>query len=535
MALPWGTIRADALILNGDVVDTSLVTAPPNRVVSGKTRSSSNQPQFIVPNGSALSLVIDGTPTNLVVNINGSAVTVNTDITRSSLTAAPSSQNTALVNDTDAADQYTTRIWGEPEAYKDTITIDTVGTNITALVGKYAAFMIDNGSETEYFLAFVESATTLTKCKRGYFYDSSGNPKNRIVFSNNDTITLLKIGFLFVENDGLTTDVTYTVPAWSFEAPSSPATGDYWYDLGNNLWKRYDGASFQIINRTLIGIFASNTTACIAARCQDFYAGYTDLNALQLEKQSTEIVRAAHMNQKVNVAGNTFTFEESFPQWNITTDLASSSDMYSATEQASRGYYCYLKDDGNTVISDIHPYWRADLYGAYHPHNPWRCVGAFYNDSSSDIQSACGLIANGQNLRIRTGNGLGSTATGIRRYSNADYLDSGFVGYEDSASDGTSLNFLLPGNFNLNLSDQSSSTSEIGFTKNVTSTESTQAISSVDISRIIAITGMSTLKSSISVTHRFKIGDVLRPHADANAAGTTFAYSQMNAVKLGVF
>ena len=178
IAYPWGTVRAGSLVLNGSVVDTSQITAPPNRVISGAKRSTSNQPAYIIPNGAALSLVVDGTPTELVVDINGTEVTVNTDITKSSLTAAPASNNTALVNDVEAADQHDTRLWGEPE-HRKVITIDTVGSNITALVGKWAAFKINNGADDEYFLAFVKSATELAYCRRGYFYDASKVPMNR--------------------------------------------------------------------------------------------------------------------------------------------------------------------------------------------------------------------------------------------------------------------------------------------------------------------------------------------------------------------
>jgi hypothetical protein len=383
-AIPWGTVRANSLVLNGAAVDTSQLTAPQNRVISGKKRASSNQPAYIVPAGSGASFTVDGTPTNLVVDINGASVTISTDIVKSSLTTAPASQNTALVNDTDAADQFSTKTWGEYLAEKEYITIDTVGSNITALVGKWAAFKIV-GVGTEYFLAFVESATRLSKCFRGYFYDASINPMNRTGFSNNDTITLMSLAWIFVENDSTTVDVTYNNPEWNFTAPSSPVTGDYWYDLGNQVWKRYDGASFQIINRTYIGQAILDTTNCIGARAADFYANYSDENSLGLELQSTEIVRARRAKSQISVAGMKYYFGDFLPKWNITTNLAPSTDLYDSSEQNSRAYYLYLKDTGAAVISDIHPYYRGEFQGFYHPHNPWRMVGTAYNDSSGDL------------------------------------------------------------------------------------------------------------------------------------------------------
>ena len=187
-SVPWGTLYSDNIILDGSALDVSALTSPPNRIVSGKTRSTSNQPNFLVANGSAASLVIDGTPTNLLIDINGATVTINTDITISSLTAAPSSNNTCAVNDGDAADQESTRYWGEPlndylpwvgwdigstaindMVHKETITVDAMGSEITGLVGKLAAFKINDGSNDEYFIAYVKSATELTNCFRGCF------------------------------------------------------------------------------------------------------------------------------------------------------------------------------------------------------------------------------------------------------------------------------------------------------------------------------------------------------------------------------
>lgn len=534
VALPWGVIRSDSLILGGSAVDPSIVTSPPNIVISGKKRSTSNQPQFITPNGAALSFILDGTPVNLALSINSVSVSVTTDITKSSLTAAPSTNNTALVNDTDAADQYETRLWGEPESRKDTIVIDNVGSEITALVGQFAAFMINNGSATEYFIAYVKSNTELSKCRRGYFYDSSLNPKNRIFFSNNDTITLLKWGHIFVENDAATVDVTYTPPTISFESPSGPATGDYWYDLGNQVWKRYDGASFIIINRTLVGSFVNSTTACIGARCEDFYAAYTDLNTLDLEKFSNEIVQAKTRDQKCSVAGINFNFGSTLPVWNITTDLAPTTDMYDATEQSSRGYYLYLKDDGNTVISDIHPYWRHDLSGAYHPHNPWRCVGAFYNDSSSDIQEACGLVTAGQNVRARTGNGFGSTSTSIRRYTTLVSDRAGFVGFSDSVNFGSEFRVLLPFSAEIYAADGFTGGSTWGPVVNASSAEQSGATNfPAQISRINGVSGQI---GSACVHHRFKIDDIIQLHSE-NPTPTSEgdAAIQVYVTKMGVF
>ena len=389
-AIPWGTIRAGGLVIGGSSIDTSQIITPTHRVTAGATRATSNQPAFLVPAGAGNGNTgtIDGTPTSLVFSVAGSSFTLSADLSLTGLTTAPSTNNTALVNDSDAADQASTRTWGEPDAEKISITIDTAGSEITSRVGEYAAFSINNGTETEYFTAFIASSTELTDCKRGYFYDESLAPINRIVFTNNDTITLMSLGYVFLDQDLTTTDVTYTEPQYQNEAPSSPATGDYWFDIPNALWKRYDGAVFQTVNRTLVGWIVIDDTDAVSARSIDFDARYARDLEMPVEISTTSIARVKNQYSMVNVAGQEIKYFTDRPVWNITTDLATSADMYNATEQASTFYFLYIDDEGKEIMSDIEPYRRQDLQGFYHPHNPWRMVGSAFNDASSDLQFA---------------------------------------------------------------------------------------------------------------------------------------------------
>lgn len=383
-SLPWGSSYITSLILNGSAVDTSLLTAPKNRIVSGKKRSTSNQPQFIVPNGAAASFILEGATTNLVLDIDGTAVTVTTDITKSSLTVGPSTTPTCLVDDADAADQESTKTWGEYQSEKETITVDTMGAEMQTFIGQFQVVKIV-GVATEYALVFIKSATELTNAYRGFFTDSSSAPVNRTGFTNNDVITVLSTGWVFVENDSTTVDVTYTTPIRSFTSPTGPATGDYWYDMANETWKRYDGASWQVINRTLVGVVGIDSANCVCARSFDFFAKYSDQNSSQFEIDTTAIIKISNANASINVYGVDLSFGTNKENWNITTDLATAADMYNATEQSSTLYYAYLADTGEAIISDISPHYRPDLLGHYHPHNPWRCLAFFYNDGSGNI------------------------------------------------------------------------------------------------------------------------------------------------------
>lgn len=463
-SVPWGAINAQSLILNGTAVDASKIVSPVNRIISGAKRSSSNQPAFITPNGAAPSFIVTGSIVSLVYDVNGTAYTISTDITKGSLTPAPSSSNTCVINDAAATGQSDTRLWGEPE-HRKVLTVSSMGSNISGKVGKFCAFKIG----TEYFIGLVDSSTQISHCRRGYFYDSSINPVNRSTFSNGATITLMNLGWVFADIDQATIDVSFNPPVWSNVAPSSPATGDYWYDFSNKEWKRYDGATFQIINRVLIGNVVLDSANCVAARCIDFYAAYSSDNTISLDVSTTEIAIMSKPNSKVNVAGNIYDFAEFLQGWNITTDLAGTHDMYSATEQASTVYYFYLKDDGRAVISDISPYFRNDLLGRYHPHNPWRCVGIAYNDGSSNITKASGFVNPGQNrVNVDTPTGYGSVGTSARIYSNVvEDLGAAMI-HTENTSNGNSTLITDPGEYECVTTDNGSAavTHVLGISRN---------------------------------------------------------------------
>lgn len=348
-----------------------------NRLVSGRVRTTSAQPIFLVPNGAARTIKLDGTPTNFIYYIEGVEKTITTDVTLTNLTAAPSSNNTCLINDANAADQYWTKYAGEDGSE---IPIDTAGSEITALVGKFAGFKLNNGSTDEYFLAYVHSSTSLRKVRRGYFFDSSDAPIPRITYANNDTITLMKLTWIFAKDDGTLT-ATYNNPVWSDDEPSSPAVNDYWFDTSANKWKRYDVASYVDADAMLVGICLQDTTNTVAARSFDCFANYDELNMVELILDSNTQVKSRELGSTINVYGETLKFDYNLITWDMTTDLESG-----VTENASTYYYFYITETGDKIISDKKPHdRREDLQGYYHPSHSWRCVGSAFNNSSSHL------------------------------------------------------------------------------------------------------------------------------------------------------
>lgn len=370
-----GGVDIDGFLVTKDVFTTS---KPPYRIDSGRIRDAvSGQPDFIRVNGSGLSAQILGATTNLNLTINSSSVVVPSDASFAGLTAAPSTNNTCLVNDVNLAGQTWTKYVGEQNG---SIVIDTVGSEITNRIGQFAAF--SNG--TEILIAYIKSATELSNCYRGWFFNSSGNPIVRNTLSDNGTLTLLNLGWVFVENSS-TIDVTYRTPITSYVQPSAPQNGDYWFDTANTKWKRYSSGSgtFSVVNRIPVGVIVNSTTACIASRSFDFYRVYDEALNFEVILSSTTVVTADRAQAEVSVYGITQQIPFNLGKWDITTDLETGF-----SEAASTVYYAYVTYRGEVRISPERPQNYSFRRGSYHPYHAWRYVGLFFNDSGSNITYA---------------------------------------------------------------------------------------------------------------------------------------------------
>lgn len=418
LALPWGNMYATGLILNGLAVDTSQITSLPNRVVSGATRPFSSFGDFIRANGAALEFDILGDTTELVMSINNTATTVDSDLNKTGITPAPSTNNTALVNDASVtSDLYV----GEDN--RDII-IDTVGSEISGKVGQLIALRTATG---EIFRALVKDATTLTDVFRGFYFDETGTPIKRGNLSNNDVLTLMQIGWVFVEDNGATVDVTYRTPVYSFDSPTSPQTGDYWFDISNQVWKRYSGVSFEVINRILIGEVVSDDTNTIASRCSDFSNQFREQNNLELEVFSGEIIQTKSTEFRVNVYGTEIIVDGTKTDWNITTDLETG-----VIEANDTYYYLYISDQGERIISDQRPHDRKDLKGKYHPYESWRFVGECFNNGSGDLVSA---LDEASPILMRYNSSSGQTVTASSKFAFENKDEDNSSGYDNTTGD----------------------------------------------------------------------------------------------------
>lgn len=395
LATRWKEAHITDLFLGGSLFDPDAVGVDTKFAINaGATRTDSEQPDFLRADGTGASAKILGATTTFQITANNTSVSITSDLAITSLTTAPAANNTALVDDTNLAGGNSTKFTGEDVG--DLLTIDTVGSEITDRIGEFICLKTPTG---EFMFAFVEDATTLNRCYRGFFFDDSGDPVVRDVLSNNDTLTLMSLGWVFLDNNGTTIDVSYTSPIYSGVEPSGPVADDYWFDLKNRLWKRFDGSVFQQVDRMLIGILVIDGTNCVAARSFDFTKSYSDIIDVDIELESNTQVKTQKGYSSVDVYG---TFQELYAGafvWDITSDLETG-----VSEAADTRYYLYVTEEGIPTISDERPFNRiSELRGYYHPYHSWRCIGAVHNDGSSNF------------LSVRFGNLLGKSAWDITK------------------------------------------------------------------------------------------------------------------------
>jgi len=360
----------------------------PNRLISGKTLAGSEQALFLKADGSATTATLEATATDFLYAVNGTIYTISADVDITGLSVAPAANNTALVDDPSAADGNETKYLGQ-------------------FGGEYRAFKINDGSNDEYFTARIKDAATLVECRRGYFFDSTRTHVPAIAFTNNDTITLINTAWLFAKTD-LTLAVTYNEPIFSVSTPVGPAIGDYWFDFANNIWKRYNGTSWDDALATLIGLALIDDTNCVASRSFDFFDSYDDLNTVDVIWESNTQVRSKDFGAVVSVKGTQFRFEYDDIVWDISADLESGE-----SETSSTYYYLYVTETGDTKMSTKAP---LELFGIrrglYHQEQTWRCVGKCYNDGSSNL-SPLKLVSTGntkaQSLFSNNDDNIGTT------------------------------------------------------------------------------------------------------------------------------
>jgi len=363
----WNNIRfSGQLIQGGSVRDLSSIAAESHQIQSGLA-ATSGYPTFLTPVSSTTNGKIDAATTSLVAVINNATVTISSDQTITGMTTAPASNNTCLVNDTALAGEAETKYLGEDG---QALTIDNIGSEISSLDGTVQCFK--KGSE--YFLAHIDSTNN-----RLFPFMRGVARTDREALSNNDTLTLMKANYVFVEDDGLTTHKTVLHPTFEDSDPAS-ATSNQWYFNGNTKrWRRYSG-SWSNMDAHWLGFFILDDTETVAAHSNNFDVRWkSDLQG-KISTVDTETVRV--QLRSISVYGVDFSIQDYGQVINITEPGDLESGVSEATDTV---FYIYCDKLLKLRFSDKAPRMGDSRLGMYHPSEYWRCVGWVYNDGEGDL------------------------------------------------------------------------------------------------------------------------------------------------------
>lgn len=363
----WKDIQfSGQLIQAGSTIDLASLTTE-NHLIQSGAEDTSGYPIFLEDASATTTGRIAATTTDLVMVMNGVSLTLDVDTDITGLTAAPSTNNTCAVNDTSLVDGDESKYLGEDG---QVLTIDTIGTEISSLDGTVQCFQ--KGSE--YFLAYVDTTNNqLFPFMRGVART------DRETLADNDTLTLMKANYVFIEDDGLTTHKTVLHPTFESADPGSPTSNQWVFNTTSKRWRRYSG-SWSSMSAHWLGFFIVDSTQVVAAHANDFDVKWKDDLAGSLHIVDTETVRV--QTKKISVAGIEF-----FPQdFGVNIDITVSGDRESGvSEAADTLYYIYADKTLNYVYSDKAPRFPDRRLGMYHPSEYWRCIGWAYNDGSSNI------------------------------------------------------------------------------------------------------------------------------------------------------
>lgn len=361
---PVSLTQINATALEGGLPNSRLDDGP----VSADGMIKALRPQ----NGANGTAVLDLTTSKLVYYIEGQKYEQLTSVTVTGFSGAPTTNNTALVNNFAFTSQQSTQWAGEHGTF---IPVDTVGSEITAVSGKVSGFKVVNGGNTEYFIGqyFVDPTLGpgIYKARRGLFFNYQMVPIPRIALADNNTITLCRLAWLFIGTNGVVT-ASYNTPTYSQTQPASPDLGDYWYSLTDTVWRTYSPSGWALSGSTLIGMVILDGNNVVGARTTDRFRSFVATNEIQIEVTPTNTleIRQATYSERISVYGIPFRYGFRNPVWTSAV-LEGGGALANNTT-----YFVYIEDDGNVWLSTICPHDRkGDLAGYYHPSFAWRSVG----------------------------------------------------------------------------------------------------------------------------------------------------------------
>ena len=363
----WSEVHAQSLVVNGQSLDVSAVQGERYQIISGRTFPTGPAPDFLRAQADgSVKLLAASTPLNLVIN--NKNVEIDTDIDFP-VSMGPDTANTAI-----SFAEFFER--GSLQAV-------AIGTALPiALNEQWVAF---EASGNVFFGKYQPSfnfgitgfldSPALTKALGFNFVNRDGTGTASIdpsIFTlvgetgSSFACKLINLGWVFVVDDK-SVDVTYSRPIFSFTEPTSPSTGDYWFDARAMVYKKHNGTSFVTANAILVGLVAADSTGAISTRCFDFNRNYRSNPNLKLLRVDNNKASLGGNIGPISVYGrDLFTRVDADIIWDLSTV---------SNKQNETNYYAYLTHEGEPLISTSPPVYRARLNGFYSLLENNLCIG----------------------------------------------------------------------------------------------------------------------------------------------------------------
>ena len=375
-SIPFGSLHCQQVRIGNQVLDASSQTVPGHRITGGRTSTQSSNGRFVDITLNQARILGKEVPFSAVAN--GRTFTIDTDIAMSPTLGFAGAANTRETTLADVPATGDAKRFGEPDYAigNQELNLAASVSQIANRVGEFAAFRIG----TELVYAYILSSQKLRVVSRQYFIGPNNFIPPRADYATGTKVEILRTGWIFADADSPDTpEITYNSPIRSTRQPANPKTGDYWYDIRVDRWKRYDGTDWISVNRLPIAVVCSDSTRMVGFRCFDFFRRFAKLNEIEFERISdTEYM--VSRGGRVSVFG----IVQDVPRFAV-FDIESDTED-GVTVQSMGRFHGYRNERGEFKASDKIPVWREDLGGYYHPYENWLAVLNLYNNSKDSTE-----------------------------------------------------------------------------------------------------------------------------------------------------
>lgn len=354
-----------------EYVKNNIITELPDMtnysgVNSCYTESLSTLPQMIIP-GENLTATIK--LEKAVLNIDGSMIPLSGEDIITNLTPAPSSNNTATVNDLrcDGSDN---------SKYITEIELSNIEVNVSNLNGQLVAFLTPNN---EIIMGYLDATNNVLKSiERGSFITTLNVPNQRQTINNGDILTLLSLNRIYMDKNA---QVIYDTKKQyhSNYNPSNPSLNEKLFRPALKQWFYYNNSWYRF-PYAFIGYAVCTNLNCIGCKTTDTPLDLINLNNISLSYRG-QIIFTNSKRILLSCCDKIIDLEVGVIRW-TEDNIIDGIEILANTK-----YYIYINGYGTPYLSPVKPYiW--EIMGYYrHPYHYWRCLGEAITNNSKEFSS----------------------------------------------------------------------------------------------------------------------------------------------------